>query len=133
MAEAAFVIDETFVTQNLSHNSLGTANLHGVLAEREVLRARFHAEPANAQRKASWARLIQKIYEVDPLKCTHCGATMRIIALIGRCRRYRTHPQTPERVGPAARDPLARHSSSAISCDTRIQRSFFVLRGSTTR
>jgi len=22
--------------------------------------------PANAQRKASWARLIQKIYEVDP-------------------------------------------------------------------
>lgn len=29
-----------------------------------------------------WARPIQKVYEVDPLECTHCGATLRIIALI---------------------------------------------------
>jgi len=32
--------------------------------------------------KANWARLIQKIYEVDPLECPNCGAAMRIIALI---------------------------------------------------
>ena len=38
--------------------------------------------PADAQRKTSWARLIQKVYEVDPLECANCGATMRIIALI---------------------------------------------------
>ena len=38
--------------------------------------------PIDRQRKANWARLIQKVYEVDPLQCTHCGATMRIIALI---------------------------------------------------
>ena len=32
--------------------------------------------------KANWARLIQKVYEVDPLECAHCGARIRIIALI---------------------------------------------------
>ena len=30
----------------------------------------------------SWARLIQKIYEVDPLLCPKCGGRMRIIALL---------------------------------------------------
>jgi len=30
----------------------------------------------------SWARLIKKIYEVDPLTCTNCGGSMRIIAFI---------------------------------------------------
>ena len=34
----------------------------------------------DTRRKANWARLIRKVYEVDPLKCTRCGATMRIIA-----------------------------------------------------
>ncbi|MBM3712683.1 MAG: IS91 family transposase, partial [Actinobacteria bacterium] len=30
----------------------------------------------------SWARLIKKIYEVDPLTCPKCGGSMRIIAFI---------------------------------------------------
>lgn len=30
----------------------------------------------------SWARLIKKIYEVDPLTCPKCGGLMRIIAFI---------------------------------------------------
>ena len=30
----------------------------------------------------SWARLIQKIYEVNPLVCPKCGEEMRIIAFI---------------------------------------------------
>ena len=38
--------------------------------------------PVDTRRKANWARLIQKVYEVDPLECTRCGATMRVIALI---------------------------------------------------
>jgi hypothetical protein len=33
------------------------------------------------QRKA-WARLIQKIYEVDPLICSKCQGSMKIIAFI---------------------------------------------------
>ncbi len=40
----------------------------------------------DARRKANWARLIQKVYEVDPLKCLYYGATMRIIALIDVAR-----------------------------------------------
>ena len=36
---------------------------------------------ARAARR-SWARLIKKIYEVDPLLCPECGGDMRIIAFI---------------------------------------------------
>ena len=41
-------------------------------------------EPAenNKAFRKNWARLIQKIYEVDPLICPHCKGTMRIISFI---------------------------------------------------
>jgi len=32
--------------------------------------------------KRSWARLIQKVYEVDPLICPKCGSEMKVIAII---------------------------------------------------
>ena len=32
--------------------------------------------------KASWARLIQKVYEVDPMTCSKCGSEMKVIAII---------------------------------------------------
>jgi hypothetical protein len=32
--------------------------------------------------RKSWARLIQKIYEVDPLICPKCQGTMRVISVI---------------------------------------------------
>jgi len=35
------------------------------------------------QRKA-WARLRQKIYEVDPLTCPQCKGTMKIISFIDK-------------------------------------------------
>jgi len=38
--------------------------------------------PIDSRRKAKKARLIPKVYEVDPLECTRWGATLRIIALI---------------------------------------------------
>ena len=31
---------------------------------------------------SSWARCIKLIYEVDPMECTKCGATMKVIAFI---------------------------------------------------
>jgi len=73
---------------------------------------RIDEPPADNRRKANWARLIQKIYEVDPLKCTRCGTTMRIIALIddaGVIERILRHlsvrnPQ-PETCSPAGPDP----------------------------
>ena len=30
----------------------------------------------------TWAMLIRKIYEVDPLRCPKCGGEMKVIALI---------------------------------------------------
>jgi transposase len=33
-------------------------------------------------RKASWARLIRRLYEVDPLLCPRCGTLMEILAVI---------------------------------------------------
>ena len=39
-------------------------------------------EPSKGYRK-NWARLIQKIYEIDPLACSRCKGEMRIIACIG--------------------------------------------------
>ena len=35
-----------------------------------------------AKTNASWARLIHKIFEVDPLLCPNCGKAMKIIAFI---------------------------------------------------
>jgi len=32
--------------------------------------------------RRNWARLIQKIYEVDPLICSRCQGSMRVIAFI---------------------------------------------------
>jgi hypothetical protein len=36
----------------------------------------------NAKPNRNWARLIQKIYEVDPLTCPKCQGPMRIISII---------------------------------------------------
>ena len=39
-------------------------------------------ELSSKQFAQNWARLIQKIYEVDPLICPQCHGNMRIIAFI---------------------------------------------------
>jgi hypothetical protein len=36
----------------------------------------------NAKPNRNWARMIQKIYEVDPLSCPQCQGVMRIISII---------------------------------------------------
>jgi hypothetical protein len=40
------------------------------------------ASQARQAVKAAWAKLIRRVYEVDPLICPECGAQMRVIALI---------------------------------------------------
>ena len=62
--------------------------------------------------KATWARLIRKVYEADPLVCPKCKGPMRVIALIddpGVVRRILEHlgrwaPEPSER-GPPAQAP----------------------------
>jgi len=38
------------------------------------------------KRRKTWAALIQCVYEVDPLKCTKCVGTMKIISFIEKCQ-----------------------------------------------
>ena len=37
---------------------------------------------AGGKPTSTWARLIHRIFEVDPLRCRQCGAEMRIIAFV---------------------------------------------------
>jgi len=46
-----------------------------------VQAGRDHSPEARALRR-SWAQLIKRVYEVDPLLCPKCGGEMRIIAFI---------------------------------------------------
>ena len=43
----------------------------------------IEAPPAGRRPSANWARLIRRVYEVDPLVCPACGAGMMLIAVIG--------------------------------------------------
>ena len=68
--------------------------------------------PINRKSRVNWARLIQKVYEVDPLECPKCSHTMRIIAVIDDTavisrilkHLYLWHP-IPEQPDHPARDP----------------------------
>ena len=40
------------------------------------------AEEAPCQESKTWARLIQKIYETDPLCCPKCFGAMKVISVI---------------------------------------------------
>jgi len=48
----------------------------------EVEEARGRKGMTEGKVTSSWARLIQKIFNVDPLRCQRCGGEMKIIAFI---------------------------------------------------
>ena len=74
-----------------------------------------------AAARSTWARLIYKVYEVDPLACPRCKGRMRVIALIEDAdviRKILSHlglwaPQSSSRHnhGPPTRDPPAARSN----------------------
>ena len=39
---------------------------------------------SSKEHKRNWARLIQKIYEIDPLCCSACSGKMKVISIIER-------------------------------------------------
>jgi Putative transposase/Transposase zinc-binding domain len=51
----------------------------GVDLEQEVA-----ASPAAAALRKRWADLLRRVYEVDPLVCPRCSATMRVVGFITR-------------------------------------------------
>ncbi len=48
----------------------------------ELIPSILQPHGSSKQYKRNWARLIQKIYEVNPLTCARCGGAMGIIAFI---------------------------------------------------
>ncbi len=62
------------------------------------------------RQSSAWARLIRKVYEVDPLQCPKCKGPMRVIGLIddpGLIRHILEHlglwaPEPTERSPPLA-------------------------------
>jgi hypothetical protein len=42
----------------------------------------LESDESSKERRKNWARLIQKIYEVDPLTCPKCSAKMKVISVI---------------------------------------------------
>lgn len=43
---------------------------------------RAHSSAPLPIRRQAWARLIKKVFEVDPLACPRCGAEMVVVAWI---------------------------------------------------
>ena len=48
----------------------------------ELIPSILEPDDSSKEFRRNWARLIQKIYEVDPLTCAKCQGKMRIIAFI---------------------------------------------------
>ncbi len=48
----------------------------------ELIPSILEPDGSSKEHRRNWARLIQKIYEVDPLTCTKCQGKMRIIIFI---------------------------------------------------
>ncbi|MFH1480311.1 MAG: transposase [Pseudomonadota bacterium] len=65
----------------------------------------FSGDESSRESRKNWARLIQKIYEVDPLTCPRCSGKMKIISviedeeLIKKIRQRRTSPQASGIIG----------------------------------
>ncbi len=66
-------------------------------------------EPFRRRARLSWAALIKRVYEVDPLLCPYCGAEMKIIAFITElptvCRILEHINMPPQRPEPLAHSP----------------------------
>lgn len=75
-----------------------------------------------ARVRSTWARLIHKVYEVDPLECPKCKGPMRVMALIDEkavIRKILTHlglwaPQVESERGSGPRAPDSREPVAPI-------------------
>ena len=59
-------------------------NVTGGRLKKEKVEPEYHIieDECPGRLNRSWARLIQKIYEIDPFICNWCGKKMKIIAFI---------------------------------------------------
>ncbi|MBN1850913.1 MAG: hypothetical protein JW932_20280 [Deltaproteobacteria bacterium] len=50
--------------------------------EDELIPSILDSDGSKKEYRKNWARLIQKIYEVDPLTCPKCSGVMKVISVI---------------------------------------------------
>ena len=67
-------VDETATASNRAESGVGLPTLEVPATETDAPDAR--------ERRHAWARLLARVYEVDPLVCRRCGARLRVIAVI---------------------------------------------------
>jgi ferritin-like protein len=46
----------------------------------ELIPSILEPDESSKERRKNWSRLIQKIYEVDPLTCPKCSGEMKVIS-----------------------------------------------------
>ena len=54
---------------------------------RLVGEARSAAKAKSSGTASSWAALVKRVFEVDPLECPHCGSRMKVVCFIERHQR----------------------------------------------
>ena len=86
------------------------------------------AEPAHRRAaRYAWALLLARIYEVFPLRCSHRGGDMRIIAFITGASATRDilvhlgEPTAPPRIAPARGPPLSDRPDASAEFDPHPQ------------
>ena len=59
--------------------------------------------------KRAWARLLAKVYEVDPFVCLKCGSEMKVIAIIQEPNEFKRILRHLVKIGrsPPGLDPTA--------------------------
>lgn len=92
-----------------------------------VREARSAAKGQSGGSGSSWAALVKRVFEVDPLECTKCGSQMKVIAFIERCQRDVVEKilrhcglwEGPLRTLPTARGPPHTVDSDRDASDPR--------------
>ena len=67
------------------------------------LKEDYDLSVSERERRSAWARLLSKIYELDPFICPKCSSNMEIIAIImnpGEIRKILQHLDKIERSPP---------------------------------
>ena len=92
--------------KRLRQASLESGTLHDTGGADQKVDRDSHGQ---RQRRLSWAKMIQKVYEIDPLLCTFCGAEIKILSFITQFKTINAilecmdlPPQKPE---PLAHSP----------------------------
>jgi hypothetical protein len=80
---ARYIIRASFSQERMQYLAdEGTVIYAGKRAEEDAIPHVIDSDRSPATCRRRWSRLIQKIYEVDPLICPKCQGTMKIISSI---------------------------------------------------